>query len=185
MCLLRCVHADKNLVVRLGTTWLCDIKRVVVVWTVWATCVVQHFMLCDQDCELPNVGPLQKKFVRHNGLTKMWAIWRNLNIFLSFFTLQSRKIYKKNRGCVDVGHTTTFCMTTARFMSHMIKLLSVWTHLCTSIKFWKHRRWFSWESYQRSIFFHYLVQGKLSQDKIVDFELKHLCCNFRLSGCWC
>ncbi len=27
---LRCVHTDKNLVVRLGTTWLCDIKRVVV-----------------------------------------------------------------------------------------------------------------------------------------------------------
>ncbi len=26
---------------------------------------------CDQDREPPNVGPLQKKFVRHNGLTKM------------------------------------------------------------------------------------------------------------------
>ncbi len=58
---------DKNLVVRLGITWLCDIKRVVIVWTVWATCVVRHFMLCDQDRELPNVSPLQKKFVRHNG----------------------------------------------------------------------------------------------------------------------
>ncbi len=44
---LRCVHTDKNLVVRLGTTWLCDIKRVVVVWMVWAMCVMQHFMLCD------------------------------------------------------------------------------------------------------------------------------------------
>ncbi len=63
----------KNLVIRLGTTWLCDIKRVVVVvvWMVGATCVVRHFRLCDQDCELSNVGPLQKKFVRHNGLTKM------------------------------------------------------------------------------------------------------------------
>ncbi len=46
---------DKNLVVRLGTTWLCDIKRVVVVWMVWATCVVRHFMLCDHDREPPNV----------------------------------------------------------------------------------------------------------------------------------
>ncbi len=62
---------DKNLVVRFGTTWLCNLKRVVVVWMVWATCVVQHFMLCDQDGEPPNVGALQKKFVRHNGLTKM------------------------------------------------------------------------------------------------------------------
>ncbi len=61
----------KNLVVQLGTTWLGDIKRVVVVWTIWAMCVVRHFMLCDQDCEPPNVGPLQKKFVQHNGLTKM------------------------------------------------------------------------------------------------------------------
>ncbi len=75
--LLRCVHTDKNLVVRLGTTWLCDIKRVVVVvvWTVWATCVVRHLCcatkLSDQDCEPTNVGPLQKKFVRHNGHTKM------------------------------------------------------------------------------------------------------------------
>ncbi len=33
--------------------------------------VVRHFRLCDQDREPPNVGPLQKKFVRHNGLTKM------------------------------------------------------------------------------------------------------------------
>ncbi len=44
---LRCVHTDKNLVVRHGTTQLCDIKHVVVVGTVWATCVVRHFMLCD------------------------------------------------------------------------------------------------------------------------------------------
>ncbi len=67
---------DKNIVIRHGTTWLCDIKCVVVVvvWTAWATCVVRHFMLCDQDREPPNVGPLQKKFVRHNGLTKMCAI---------------------------------------------------------------------------------------------------------------
>ncbi len=136
--MLRCVHTDKNLVVRLGTTWLCDIKRVVVVWTVWVAYAVRHFMLCDQDHELPNVGPLQKKFVLHNGLTKMLCtIWRNLNIFLSFFTLQSRQIYKKNRGCVDVTSTTTFCMTTTCFMSHnlvvqnfMTKLLSEWTHLC-------------------------------------------------------
>ncbi len=27
----RCVHTDKNLVLRLGTTWLGDIKHVVVV----------------------------------------------------------------------------------------------------------------------------------------------------------
>ncbi len=127
---------DKNLVVRLGTTWLCDIKRVVVMWTVWATCVVRHFMLCDQDLEPPNVGPLQKKFVRHNSLTKMLcAIWRNLDILLSFFTLQSPQIYRKNCGCVDVCRTT-FCITTIRFMSHnlvvqscMTKLLSVSTHL--------------------------------------------------------
>ncbi len=130
---------DRNLVIRLGTTWLCDIKRavVVVVWTVWATCVVRHFMLCDQDREPPNVAPLQKKFVWHNGLTKMLcAIWHNLNIFLSLFTLQSGQIYKKNRGCVDVSRTTTFCMTTTHFRTHnldvqsyMTKLLSVWTHL--------------------------------------------------------
>ncbi len=65
------LRGDKNSVVRLGTTWLCDIKRVmvVVVWMVWATCVVRHFILCDLDREPPNVGPLQKKFVRHNGLT--------------------------------------------------------------------------------------------------------------------
>ncbi len=50
--------------------------------------------------------------------------------------LQSRQVYKKNRGCVDVGRTTTFCMTRTRFMSHnlvvqscMTKLLSTWTHL--------------------------------------------------------
>ncbi len=93
-------------------------------------------MLCNQDHELPNVGPLQKKFMRHNGLIKMLcAIWCNVNIFLSFFMLQSRQIYKKNRGCVDVSRTT-FCMITTHFMSHnlvvqscMIKLLSVWTHL--------------------------------------------------------
>ncbi len=36
-----------------------------------ATCVVRHFILCDQDREPPKVGPLQQKFVRHNGLTKM------------------------------------------------------------------------------------------------------------------
>ncbi len=35
------------------------------------TCVVRHFMLCDQDHEPPNVRTLQKKFLRHNGLTKM------------------------------------------------------------------------------------------------------------------
>ncbi len=106
-------------------------------WMVWATCVVRHFMLCDQDREPPNVIPLQKKFVRHNDLTKLLcAIWHNLNIFVLFFTLQSRQIYKKNRGCVDVGRTTTFCLTTTRFMSHnlvvqscMTKLLSVWMHL--------------------------------------------------------
>ncbi len=33
----RCVHTDKNLVIWLGTTLLCDIKRVGVKWTVWAT----------------------------------------------------------------------------------------------------------------------------------------------------
>ncbi len=136
---LRCVHTDKNLVVQLGTTWLCDIKCVVVmvVWTVGATCVVRHFRLCDQDREPPNVGPLQKKFVWHNSLTKMLcAVWRNLDIFSTFFRLQSRQIYKKDCGCVDIGRTTTFCMTTTRFMSHnlvaqssMTKLLSVWTHL--------------------------------------------------------
>ncbi len=59
------------------------------VWMVRATCVSCDIlccatMLCDQDCEPPNVGPLQKKFVQHYGLTKMCAIWRNLNIFLSF-----------------------------------------------------------------------------------------------------
>ncbi len=63
------------------------------------------------------------------------AIWRNLNLFLSFYTLQWRQIYKNNRGCVDVGRTTTFCIITTRFMSHnfvvkscMTKLLSAWTH---------------------------------------------------------
>ncbi len=79
----------------------------------------------------------KKKFMRLNDLTKMLcAIWRNLNIFLSFFRLQSRQIYKKNQGWVDVGRTTTFCITTTRFMSHnlvvqscMTKLLSLWTHL--------------------------------------------------------
>ncbi len=81
------VHMDKNLVVQLGTTWLCDIKCVVVVWMVGATCVMRHFRLYDQDREPPNVGPLQKKFVRHNGLTKMLcAVWCNLNIFSAFFT---------------------------------------------------------------------------------------------------
>ncbi len=128
-----------QIVVRLGTTWLCDITRVVVmvVWMVGAMCAVQHFRLCDQDREPSNIGPLQKKFVRHNGLTKMLrAVWRNLNIFSSFLTLQLRQIYKKNCGCVDVGRTTTFCMSTTRFMSHnlveqscMTKLLSMWTHL--------------------------------------------------------
>ncbi len=29
---------------------------------------------CDQDREPPNVGPLQKEFVRHNGLTKMLCV---------------------------------------------------------------------------------------------------------------
>ncbi len=59
-------------------------------------CVMRHFMLCDQDRKPPNVSPLQKKFVQHNGITKMLcATWCNLNIFLSFFTLQSRQIYKK------------------------------------------------------------------------------------------
>ncbi len=92
--MLRCVHTDKNLVVRLGTTWLCDIKCVVIVWTVGATCVVRHFRLCDQDREPPNVGPLQKKFVWHNGLTKMLcAVWRNLNIFSSFFTGHAQIIF--------------------------------------------------------------------------------------------
>ncbi len=50
--------------------------------------------------------------------------------------LQSRQIYKKNHGCVDVGRTTTFCMTTTSSMSHnhvvpscTTKFLSVWTHL--------------------------------------------------------
>ncbi len=45
----RCVHTDKNLVGRLGTIWLCDIKcvMVVVVWTIGAMCVVRHFRLCD------------------------------------------------------------------------------------------------------------------------------------------
>ncbi len=94
---------------------------------VGATCVVRHFKLCDQDCEPSNVSPLQKK---------LCAVWRNLNIFSSFLTLPLRQIYKKNRGCVDVVRTTTFCMLTTRFMSHnlvvkscMIKLLSVWMHL--------------------------------------------------------
>ncbi len=93
---------DKNLVIRLGTTWLCDIKyvAVVVVWTygrrVSCNILCCATMSCDQDRKPPNVGPLQNKFLRHNGRTKMLcAIWRNLNIFLSFFTLQSRQIYKK------------------------------------------------------------------------------------------
>ncbi len=34
-------------------------------------CVMRYFMLCDQDRELPNVSLLQKKLVRHNGLTKI------------------------------------------------------------------------------------------------------------------
>ncbi len=76
-----------NMVVRHKTC------RVVVVWTVGATCVMRHFRLCDQDCEPSNAGPLQKKFVRHNGLTKIHAVWRNLNIFLSFLMLQLREIY--------------------------------------------------------------------------------------------
>ncbi len=38
---------------------------------IWATSVVQHFMLCNQGCGPLNIGPLQKKFVRHNGLAKM------------------------------------------------------------------------------------------------------------------
>ncbi len=128
---------NKNLAVQLGTTWLCDIKRVVivVVWTVWATRVSCDIlccatMLCDQDRELPNVGPHQKKFVRYNGLTKMCAIWGNLNIFLSFFTLQSRQIYTKNCGCVDISRTATFCMTTTRFMSHDLVVQSCMTNCC-------------------------------------------------------
>ncbi len=60
---------------------------------------------------------------------------------ISHWTFQSRYPFKKcihvkNRRCVDVGRTTTFCMITTRFMSHnlvvqscMTKLLSVWTHL--------------------------------------------------------
>ncbi len=133
---LKCIHTDKNLVVRLGTTWLCNIKRVAVVGMVWAMCIVRHFMLCDQDRELQNVGHFRRNLC-DNGLTKMLcAICHYLNIFLSFFTLHRAKFIKKIVVvCVCVGRTT-FCMTTTRFMSHnlvvqscMTKLLSVWTHL--------------------------------------------------------
>ncbi len=60
--------------------------------------------------------------------------------FCHFLHCSCAKFIKKNRGCVDVGRTTTFCMTTTRFMLHnlvvqscMTKLLSVWTHLYTHV----------------------------------------------------
>ncbi len=66
------------------------------------------------------------------------VIW---TYFCHFLHCSCAKFIKTNRGCVDVGRTTTFCMTTTRFMSHnlvvqscMTKLLSVWTHLYTHIR---------------------------------------------------
>ncbi len=44
-------------------------------------------MSCDQDREPPNVGPLQKKFVRHNGLTKMLCATQFEHIFVIFYVV--------------------------------------------------------------------------------------------------
>ncbi len=49
-------------------------------------CVVRHFMLCDQDREPPNVGQLQKKFVRHNGLKDVVCYLTSFeHIFVIFY----------------------------------------------------------------------------------------------------
>ncbi len=166
-----------------------------VIWTVWAMCVVWHFRLCDQDRKPLNVGPLQKKFVWHSGLTKMLcAVWRNLNIFLSFLTLQLRQIYKKNRGCVDVGRTT-FCMFTTRFMSHnlvvqsyMNKLLSVWMHL-NAANLWSTFIMYKYQRCEKSTKIQFLTVRSLSifhvtyPMKIRNFEvLRYLIIISRLPG---
>ncbi len=84
--------------------------------------------------------------------------------FCHFLHRSRAKFIKK---IVNVGRTTTFCMTTTRFMSQnlvvqscMTELLSVWTHLKTSYRY----------------FIFFILMFMTSQSLILDFQnlrLKH------------
>ncbi len=50
--------------------------------------------------------------------------------FRHFSSCSRAKFIKKNHGCLDVDHTTTFCMTTTHFMSHNLLYKVVWPNCC-------------------------------------------------------
>ncbi len=109
--------------------------------TTWFNMVVRHktWLPC---CATKIVNrQMSVHFKKHSCdimVSQRWCVLSDViwTYFCHFLRCSHAKFIKKNRGCVNVSRTTTFCTTMTRFMSHnlvvqscMTKLLSVWMHL--------------------------------------------------------